>query len=101
MAFEYRHERAGYDDGLVAPAGDITKVAAAQVRYQEPDDYMREHGGVATVRFTRELKRNLTWKTSWRDVVHNDYRQGYENFQIARDLVTLQRRDREQETSRR
>jgi iron complex outermembrane recepter protein len=101
LGLEYRRERVSFDDGLVAPGNDITRVAEFATVYQEPGDYVQENGSVATLRFTRLLTPQVTLTSKWRAVVHDDERHGYENFQVGRDLVSVQRRDREQITERR
>jgi iron complex outermembrane receptor protein len=100
-SFSYRRERSRYDDGLVAPNNDITKVASIETRYQEPNDFIREDGWAATLRLTRALSARTTFVANWRSVQHDDYRREYENVQVAANLVTLQRRDREQQNHRR
>jgi iron complex outermembrane receptor protein len=100
-SFSYRRERSRYDDGLVAPNNDITKVASIETRYQEPGDFIREDGWAATLRLTRALSARTTLVANWRSVKHDDYRREFENVQVAANLVTLQRRDREQQNRRR
>ena len=99
-SFTYRRERSRYDDGLVAPNNDITRVAPIQTRYQEPGDFIRENGWAAAVRLTRAISAHTTFNAHWRSVEHDDYRLEYENVQVAANGVTLQRRDREQQNHR-
>jgi iron complex outermembrane receptor protein len=102
IQMEYRRDRSSLDDGLAAPANDISRVAARSVRYQEPGDVQKEDGGAAHIRFVRAISARTSANVSWRSVANRGFVQGYENVMIGgRDGVTLMRRDREQHTRRR
>ena len=100
VAGAFRHERTRYDDGLVAPNNDIRKVADFRTRYQEPGDTLRETGASLTATAVHRRSERTTWTAMWRSVLHDDERREYENVAVAKDGVTLQRRDREQRNHR-
>src|SRR5207237_8096735 len=72
VELEYRRTRTALDSGLVAPNNDITLVAPANVRYQEPSDYLNEDGKTATVTLKKLLAHAVAWNVNWRSVWHND-----------------------------
>ncbi|HET7745957.1 MAG TPA: TonB-dependent receptor [Vicinamibacteria bacterium] len=100
LELEYRREHFALDNGLVAPRNDIRLVAPIETRYQEADDHVNEEGLTGTLHFNKAFAGGLGWNATFRSVVHDDDRKGFENVSVLADGVTLSRRDRHQVNER-
>jgi iron complex outermembrane receptor protein len=92
---EYRTVDKSMDWDLVAPRNDIKLVAPITTRYQEPEDWEKDHGGGATAYLTKRFASGLTWNLNLRALQQNDERLGFENESVTADL-RVRRRDRHQ-----
>ncbi len=96
---EYRRTNTSLDSGLVAPFNDIKLVAPANVRYQEPSDYIEETGKTITTSLKKSWANGVTWTANWRSVWHEDLQVGFENAGTS-GTQTVTRRDRRQRNLR-
>lgn len=100
-AYQYQRLRYSYDTYLVAPNSDINLAAPITTRYQQPNDYEKEHGSVLTLLFTHDLNNGMTWNVSTRDVWHTDEAHGFDVVAIRPNLLDVSRRARGQLNKRR
>jgi iron complex outermembrane recepter protein len=96
LLLEYRHSKGRYDQGLVAPNLDYTRIARDTTRYQEPTDSQEETGETGTLIVHHEFSQQVSWNTSVRSVNANDHSIGFDSDAILGNFVTLRRRDRNQ-----
>ncbi|RJG11273.1 TonB-dependent siderophore receptor [Massilia cavernae] len=100
IGFEYRRSESAYDQYLVAPNKDITKIAPITTHYNEPGDVLKEDGHATTVSLSHAFGGDVKWSLAGRFVENSDDARGYDNTAIRPDGVTLQRRARKQENAR-
>lgn len=100
LMLEYRHSEQGYDQGLVAPNLEASRIAPVTTHYQEPGDTQEETGKTATLSVHHEFSDTLKWNTSARTVFVSDRSIGFENQAIRPNQILLQRRDRDQDNKR-
>ncbi len=97
LLLEYRHGNDGWDQGLVAPNFDSKLIAPITTRYQNPEDKEMEKGETATLLLHHAFSHSLSWDINARSVYSEDYEIGADNSAIAKNLITLQRLDRDQD----
>lgn len=97
---EHRSTKTHYDNYLVAPDRDVSKIAALTTSYQSASDYQEERGTVGTAMFEHELSESLKFNAAYRYVDHFDSAFGFDNNVIRTGGTTLGRRARGQENIR-
>ncbi|HEX8756366.1 MAG TPA: TonB-dependent receptor [Steroidobacteraceae bacterium] len=97
LLLEYRRGNDSWDQGLVAPAFDSRLIAPITTRYQNPEDKEMEKGETATLLLHHAFSHSLSWDFNARSVYTEDYEIGADNSAVLKDLVTLSRRDRDQD----
>lgn len=97
---EYRREHFALDNGLVAPQNDIRLVAPIETRYQEEGDHVNEEGMTGTLHFNKAFASGLAWNATFRSVLHDDDRKGFETVAVLAGNQTISRRDRHQVNER-
>lgn len=97
LLLEYRHGNDSWDQGLVAPAFDSTRIAPITTRYQNPEDKEMEKGETATLLLHHAFSHSLSWDFNARSVYTEDYEIGADNSAILKNLTTLSRLDRDQD----
>ena len=100
IGFEYRRSESAYDQYLVAPNKDISRVAPITTHYNEPGDVLEEHGHATTLSLTHAFANDIKFNFAGRFVKNGDDARGYDNTAIRPDNVTLQRRARKQANAR-
>jgi iron complex outermembrane receptor protein len=100
VSAEYRKRSNAYDNVLVAPNKDAKLIAPVTTKYQEPGDVQFEEGQSTTVSVSHDFGNHAIWKFSVRNVRGLDTASGYDNVAVLPDLVTLQRRARQQDNHR-
>lgn len=100
LALEYRHRELTYDNLLVAPGKNAHLIADIKTRYQEPGDRQEETGYARTLTLTHYFESGMTLNAAFRSVDGKDTARGYDNVAVLADLVTLQRRARQQANKR-
>ncbi len=100
LSAEYRHRKNAYDNLLVAPNKDVTKIAAITTHYQEPADWQEEAGRAFTLNIAHTFPNDVVWTSAYRHVHNIDNAVGYDNVAVLADLTTLQRRARNQHNDR-
>jgi iron complex outermembrane receptor protein len=95
---EYRRDKSHYDTYLVAPNRDASLIAAPNVGYQEPNDYLLERGTIGTILITHTFSSALKLNASYRYVDHNDTQENFDvvGFKPGALLTTITRRARGQ-----
>ncbi len=95
---EYRRDKSHYDTYLVAPNRDISLIAAPNINYQEPNDYLLERGYTGTVLFHHDFSDKVKFNIGYRYVDHFDTQQNFDvnAFKTGSLLTTLTRRARGQ-----
>ncbi|RHW18218.1 TonB-dependent receptor [Sphingomonas gilva] len=97
---EYRKLEMSFDNGLVAPDRDLSRVAPITTRYQEPGDSRTEEGWSGSFHFSHEFANDWELNASYRSI---DYESGQKEFSsrpLRADDRTLTRRARQLETAR-
>lgn len=100
LAAEYRKRSNAYDNLLVAPNKDVNLIAPITTKYQEPQDLQQEQGHSTTLSLEHQFANDATWNFAARSVRGSDTAVGYDNVAVLADLVTLQRRARQQQNYR-
>lgn len=96
LSLEYRKRENAYDNQLVAPNKDARLIADIRTRYQEPDDLQEEEGYGGTLSFAHDFGDGMRLNAAFRSVDSEDNAHGFDNVAVLADLVTLQRRARQQ-----
>lgn len=100
VSAEYRKRTNAYDNLLVAPNKDANLIATITTRYQEPGDVQQEEGHSATLALEHNFDNEAVWNFAVRSVRGQDTAVGYDNVAVLANLVTLQRRARQQQNYR-
>jgi iron complex outermembrane recepter protein len=100
VSAEYRKRSNAYDNLLVAPNKDAKLIAPVTTKYQEPGDVQFEEGQSTSVSVSHDFDNHAIWNFSVRNVRGLDTASGYDNVAVLPDLVTLQRRARQQDNHR-
>lgn len=100
LAAEDRKRSNAYDNLLVAPNKDWHLIAPITTKYQEPGDLQQEIGHSASLTVEHDFDNGATWNFAARNVIGEDTARGYDNVAVLSDLVTLQRRARQQQNHR-
>ncbi|MGC8518819.1 MAG: TonB-dependent siderophore receptor [Steroidobacteraceae bacterium] len=96
LQYVYQALHYSYDSYLVAPNNNINLVAPITTRYQQPNDYGKEHGSVLSMFFVHRFTNGWTWHLETRDVWHTDEARGFDMYAISKNLQFIQRRARGQ-----
>jgi len=99
LLLEYRKGNDGWDQGLVAPALNSTRIAPITTRYQNPEDKRMEKGETATLLLHHAFSDSLSWDFNVRSVHTEDLEVGFDTGAVLKDLVTLSRKDRDQDNN--
>jgi iron complex outermembrane receptor protein len=97
---EFRDRKNSYDNLLVAPDKDASRIADITTRYQEPGDLQKENGHSATLSLTHWFPNDVTFNFSARSVAGEDHAKGYDNVSVLSNGTTVQRRARQQHNER-
>jgi iron complex outermembrane recepter protein len=100
VSLEYRRRKNAYDNQLVAPNKDARLIADIRTRYQEPDDVQEEEGYGGTLSFSHRFDNGMGLNAAFRGISSEDTAAGFDNVAVLADLVTLQRRARQQRNER-
>ncbi|MGH8121627.1 MAG: TonB-dependent siderophore receptor [Rudaea sp.] len=96
LAAEDRKRSNAYDNLLVAPNKDWHLIAPITTKYQEPGDLQQELGHSTSLTVEHDFDNGAIWNFAARNVIGEDTANGYDNVAVLADLVTLQRRARQQ-----
>ena len=96
LAAEDRKRSNAYDNLLVAPNKDWHLIAPITTKYQEPGDLQQEIGHSTSLTVEHDFDNGAIWNFAARNVIGEDTANGYDNVAVLSDLVTLQRRARQQ-----
>lgn len=96
LSLEYRYRQNSYDNQLVAPNKDANLIANIRTRYQEPGDLQEEEGYGGTLSFVHRFAGGIRLNAAFRSITTEDTADGFDNVAVLADLVTLQRRARQQ-----
>ena len=99
LLLEYRKGNDSWDQGLVAPALDSTLIAPISTRYQNPEDKRMEKGETATLLLHHAFSESLSWDFNVRSVHTEDLEVGFDTGAVQKNLVTLSRKDRDQDNN--
>lgn len=99
LLLEYRKGNDGWDQGLVAPNLDSKLIAPIATRYQNPEDKRMEKGETATLLLHHAFTDSLSWDFNVRSVHTEDLEIGFDTGAVLKDLVTLSRKDRDQDNN--
>jgi iron complex outermembrane receptor protein len=77
LQYEYRKDASQYDNGLVVPLGDISKIAPIDTSYQAPGDELLEKGGTTSLQFSHTFQGGGKLNFAFRDVRHTDRTTGF------------------------
>jgi iron complex outermembrane receptor protein len=99
LLLEYRKGNDSWDQGLVAPALNSTLIAPITTRYQNPEDKRMEKGETATLLLHHAFSDSLSWDFNLRAVHTEDLEVGFDTGAVLKNLVTLSRKDRDQDNN--
>jgi iron complex outermembrane receptor protein len=99
-AFEYRARDNSYDNQLVAPNKEAGRIADIRTKYQEPGDVQEEEGYGVTLSYVQRFANDMKLNAAFRSISTEDTAEGFDNVAVLADLVTLQRRARQQKNQR-
>lgn len=83
IQYEFRREKWGSDEFLVAPNNDTKLLADFHTRYQEPQDFRIETGHSISLHFDVELSGDIRWRTRTRSVFNVGEADGYEQRRVV------------------
>ena len=98
---EYRHAKTSYDQQLVIPNREISRVPQdIRTHYQEPSDYQEETGKAVTLSMNHAFAGGIKVNAAVRSVRSEDDAIGYDSVAVRANLTSLQRRARNQHNER-
>lgn len=89
LQLEYRSSHSGWDNGLVAPFGNVALAAPIKTSYQSHSDVQIEHGLTTSLQATRQFDDGGRLNFSFRDVHHDDRTIGFSPYAFANSANTL------------
>lgn len=97
---EYRKSRTSFDQGLVAPDRDMSRVASVTTFYGEPGTFREEDGTTLSLFLSHTFANDWQWNTSVRSVDYDSEQKEFSHVGVRNDDRTLNRRARHLETAR-
>lgn len=84
---ELTHYNYDYPSALVAPGGDIKRVADLNTNYFGPQNDASDEGAALTLTYLRHLDNGWDSTTRWRSVSHRDMRGNFSVASVSDDTV--------------